>query len=390
MYAIDDLGDAIDVTRDFLTPIDVVRWLKLAVVVFFVGGAGGFSPTSFTTGDPTGTGTTPTEPSAVDWPSLTPDVIAVLALMAAIVLTIWIVFGVLGSTLEFVLIDSMRSGSVSILSGLGSNLWRGVRLFVFRAVLGLLSLVLVGVPAYYLVWPIDQLETISFSTIGQLIALAVVVFFVYAIVSRLTTEFVVPTMVADDRGVLSAWGRFWTTLRGNPGEYVLYLVLVTVVSIAASIGLGILMLIVSFLVAIPFVIVGVMLVMLGEIGLFLLVPLAVLGFLAIMLVSALINMPLVVFVRYYALLVLGDTDPDLDLIPDRRRAVRTGADWDDGNSWAGDGDDPDTGSDDWGTDSGPDWSGPTDDDGADDADGGWGGTDDGPDDSDSTDESDWR
>jgi hypothetical protein len=42
-------------------------------------------------------------------------------------------------------------------------------------------------------------------------------------------------------------------------------------------------------------------------------------------VAALVQVPVVTYFRYYALLVLGDTDADLDLIPERRRAVRAGS-----------------------------------------------------------------
>jgi len=329
MYAIDDLGDAVDVTRDFLTPLDAKRWLKLAIVVFFIGGFGGFSPSSAPTGgDPTGTA-----PGEVSIPS--PDVLVVLALIVAIAIVIWLIFGLLGSLLEFVLIDSLRSGSVSILSGLSENFGNGLRLFGFRTALGVLSLAAVGVPAYLTFWPLDSIETVPLSTIWRFFALAIVVFFAFALVSRLTTEFVVPTMLAEDRGVLSAWGRFWVTLRQDPGEYIVYLVLVTIVSIAAAIGLGIVSIFVTFVVAIPFVILGVILAMLGPVGLVLLIPLVIVAIVTLLLIQALIQMPLVVFVRYYALLVLGDTDSELDLIPDRRRAVRSGTDWDGDESWAG-------------------------------------------------------
>ena len=37
LHAIDDVGDALDATRAFLFPFDRTKWLKLALVVFFVG-----------------------------------------------------------------------------------------------------------------------------------------------------------------------------------------------------------------------------------------------------------------------------------------------------------------------------------------------------------------
>lgn len=44
--------------------------------------------------------------------------------------------------------------------------------------------------------------------------------------------------------------------------------------------------------------------------------------LSVLVVVALAQVPVVTYLRYYALVVLGDVDSDLDLIPDRRGAIR--------------------------------------------------------------------
>jgi len=38
-HAVENVEEAFGVTREFLTPINIRRWLKLALVVFFVVGA---------------------------------------------------------------------------------------------------------------------------------------------------------------------------------------------------------------------------------------------------------------------------------------------------------------------------------------------------------------
>ena len=50
MDAIDALSDAIDTTRDLLTPIELRTWLKFALIVFFVSSLG-FGGTSAPAGD---------------------------------------------------------------------------------------------------------------------------------------------------------------------------------------------------------------------------------------------------------------------------------------------------------------------------------------------------
>jgi len=39
-------------------------------------------------------------------------------------------------------------------------------------------------------------------------------------------------------------------------------------------------------------------------------------------VAALVQVPVQAYLRYYALLVLGDVEPEFDLVPDQRAAVR--------------------------------------------------------------------
>jgi hypothetical protein len=76
---------------------------------------------------------------------------------------------------------------------------------------------------------------------------------------------------------------------------------------------------------IPFAVVGIPLVLvLGFEGIGALVAL-VLAFMFVVVafvLMLLVQVPFQTFLRYYALLVLGDTNEAFDLIPERRRAVR--------------------------------------------------------------------
>jgi hypothetical protein len=49
---------------------------------------------------------------------------------------------------------------------------------------------------------------------------------------------------------------------------------------------------------------------------------AVLFVLTIIVLGLLVAVPVTTYLRYYALLVLGDTNAEFDLIADRRRAIR--------------------------------------------------------------------
>lgn len=344
MYAVDNLSDAIDVTRDFLTPVDARTWLKLAVVVLFLSGIS-LSPPSVPTGETsTAPGMNPmTEEPVIQTPSGEPvsmDLLIELAIVLAVVgLLIWLVFALIGALMEFVLVDALRSGTVVVRARMREHLGKGLSLFGFKLVLSLIAAAIVAIPAYMLLAPIGSIEgsvdRVTLADVGVLFALAGLVGLGYALVMRLTTEFVVPVMLREDRGIRGGWRRFWATLRRHPLEYVVYVVLATIVSVVASIAITLLAAIALFVLAIPFAVLVFLAILTGPLAPVLLVLLAIVAIGTVLLVMALFRMPVVVYVRYYALLVLGDTDPDLDLIPNRREAVRAGTDWDD---WDGDGD----------------------------------------------------
>jgi len=60
----------------------------------------------------------------------------------------------------------------------------------------------------------------------------------------------------------------------------------------------------------------------STVGLVLLGLVAVLFALALVVLWALVQVPVVTYLRYYALLVLGDIEPAFDIIPERREAAR--------------------------------------------------------------------
>ncbi|SDC20480.1 hypothetical protein [Natrinema hispanicum] len=308
MFAIDDLSDAIDVTREFLTPVRLWMWLKLALLVFFVGGAGFGSPMSFGGGfggEPTpGPGADPG--TSVDVGEVLPIVIAVVV----VVLVVGLIFLFVSSLFEFTLLESLRSGEVHVRRYTKRNVSHGTRLFGFRVALGLVGLVLFGVPVLAIVFSTS--ETVSLGLIGLLVLLAIPISIAFAIIDRLTTVFVAPTMLKHDLGVVAAWKRFWPTLRGQWTEYVVYLLLVWVLQLVLTVVTGVLfvILLIPFLILLLIPVLGILVLLLG-------LPVILLGVL-------LVQVPIVTYLRYYALLVLGDTNADLDLIPDQRAAVRGG------------------------------------------------------------------
>ena len=332
------VDDAIEATRGFLFPVDRGRWLRLAIVAFFVAaGAGAGSLPS--------TGVQYTFGSAdfdVEWPggppsewSLSAIPEAVWLLLGALVLAILalaLLFGVVGAVMEFVLVEAIRTETVRIRGPFRRYLRAGLSLFVFQAALfvGLLAIPL-GAVALFVVLPTvaGGATAAALVGLGLLVAMfALLLLLVVALVNGLTVEMVVPVMVAEECGIVAGWKRFWPILRGNLAEFAVYVVLRWVITVAIGfVG--------STVAGILAAIVGVPLLLLGG-SLFLgtggaLTPLTVVTY-AVLLVAfvlvvtalgAIVQAPLQAYARYYELLVLGDIAPEYDLVEERRRALRS-------------------------------------------------------------------
>lgn len=324
LHAIDDVGDAIDATREFLFPFDLRQWLKLALVTFFLSSGLNAPSMQFD-----GSGT-PAEPSGgVELPaSLPADAATIIAVVAVIAVLFALVFGIIGAIMEFVFIESLRTEQLRIRQ-YWSDRWRqGLRLFGFRVLIGLPVLALV------LGWLAVSLAPF-FAGVQQpdvsvgLFVLGLPVLFlvglVFAVIHSFTTLFVVPLMVQRDSGVLAGWRRLWPSIKREWKQYgafaVIGFILAIVVGFITSIAAGL----AALVLLIPFAIVGgIVYVALSfsTAGTALLALLAVLFALIMLVVWALVQVPVVSYLRYYALLVLGDIEAEFDIIPDQREAIR--------------------------------------------------------------------
>jgi hypothetical protein len=249
LHAIDDLDDAVAVTRSFLTPVDIRTWLKLALITLLAGLPG--ANLSGVQTSVNGGGTGGELPSGAV-PEVVPGVDIVLLVGVLVVAAVVLALGFLlvSSVMEFVLVESLRTETVAVRRYWSRRWPQGLRLFGFRVVLG-----------------------------------AVVLGSVLAVVGPL---------------VLSA-------LDLGPSVAVsgaLLLVLVPLVLLLA-LGFGL------FLLAEP-------------VGIVVLAVVGLLFLLAALVVVAVAGVPVVTYLRYYALLVLGDIEPAFDLVPDQRAAVRDG------------------------------------------------------------------
>ena len=335
--ALRSVGDAIEATRSFLLPLSMGRYAKLLLVALFLGTPGTPLPASPQFADPTfWRFSTPSEPTNGDVDVGALDGIAVASpstwppwLVAAIGigLALVVAYAFLGVVMRFVLVEALRTDEVQVRRAARRHLRGALGVLAVRIVLWTLVLPLASLSALTAagIGPLD-LGTIGTAGLATVAAVALVLAWVIEV---LTLQFVVPAMVAADRGVLAGWRRFLPTLRGQPVEYGLYGAVRVILGVAVGIAAGLGVIAVLALAAVVLGTIGaIVVVAAGGLGALGPASLAVLGLLLAIFVllgvlaAAAVAVPFQCYLWIYALFVLGDTDPELDLIPELRDATR--------------------------------------------------------------------
>lgn len=321
LYALDDLDDAVSATKSFLFPFYFGTWVKLAIVVFFIGG--GFNvPT-------TGGSVPPSQVEAGIMIDPPPELFALVGGIVVVVIILALLFGIIGAIMEFVFFESLRHENVE-LRRYWSDRWRqGVRLFLFRLVIAIpVILLILGWIALVVVPLFLDIETIGISVGIFLLGVPMlfVISMLYGLVNGFTTVFVVPLMIQKDSGVMDGWRRLMPSIRREWKQYLGYTVTAFVLLVIIGVIASVIVAIAALLLLVPLGLIGLITLLSvsfpSPIALLILAVLVVIFLLAMAIVWALVQIPLVTFFRYYALLVLGDIETDFDIIPHRRRAIR--------------------------------------------------------------------
>ena len=360
-HAIDSVDEAIEETRSFLSPFALGRWLKLALISIFIGVGGGSGlgllnlPSSLPTGDPGGNvtaGETPFGGNVMPNGSVAPNSTAapggnltagapptdvpppeqllemagaelgLLAMIAVVILAIGLAIGLVTETLRFVFYDCLRTDTVRLIEPAKRRFGQAFRLLGFKIGVELLTLApIAGLIAAVLLVDVP-IGPLVFAAGGLVVAGVVLV---STIVTRITGEFVVPTMVVTDSGVLDGWRRFWPAFRGQLSQFGVYLV----VHFLLLLAIGIARTIISVIVY------GIVLVIGGVIGLVIVfglfgglsaatsstAALIVLGLLAVLtlLIGWLLLLPVQIavltYVTNYEVAMLAACDEELRLRP---------------------------------------------------------------------------
>lgn len=322
LHATDSLEDAFEATKELLLPVTAATWLRLAVVGLFVGGMGGAPVTNFgTTGGAPPGGEVPGDPSDL-LAAYLPYVVAAVAVVGLLGLLAVLV----GSVMEFVFVEALATGEVSVRDRFRVHWGDGLRLFGFRLVLLFVALALVGgaVGLGFLL----QGPGIRFLPLLFAAPVALVVAPVLGVVHGFTNAFVVPVMVREGVGVLAGWRRFWATLSADRTEFGVYLALSVVLGLIGGAAVATAVGVIAAIILVPMVLLGFVgllggaaaglttVMVLVAAGTFVLVAATV-----VLVATAVVKLPVVTYLRYYALFTLGGVDPELDLVGHLRAAA---------------------------------------------------------------------
>ena len=303
MTTTDRLQAAGGTTKRYLTALNGEGWLKLGVVVllFSIGAGIGMNTLGVLTPEQS--------VEAINWQQATGE--------AAIALLVVGVVGYVAAVADFVFVASLRSGRLPVWSYVKANLRRAGWLVVFRAaiVLGALGVVAAVIAATVGVTQpaAEELTGGESILIGVTAAVAAVG---WLVISTVTNAFVVPIMQYEHRGPLDAWRRFTHAISGHWTAVAVFLLVAVVISTVVGVALFV----VSFFV----MLVGGLLLAGGGVLVAenapALEPVVVVGLIASYLgyryVVSLIRAPVRSYLRYYALLLLGDVSPSLAMITD--------------------------------------------------------------------------
>jgi len=333
--AIQDITDAIRATTAFLSPPDIQQYVKLGFLIVFLGGVGGIGPVQLLTG----IGNVDTDNPVMDEPGsntasfsdmLTTLDNSELSLIIGVVVVILLCFiGLLavGSVFEFIFVEVLRQERIKI-RAYWRQWWRqGLRLLGFRLVVGALTVIPIAVIALTVVTPlITSGNSPSFGVVIFALGICVTTIMLSGLLTGLTKTFVVPVMIIQDETLLAAWQRFWPTVRSEWKEYSIYLIIRFVLQLIIGIATGLILTLATIIFAIPAIVILAAGILLGEatgiIGIILIIGAIFVFVFGILSTAILAAVPIQIFLRYYALFVLGDTNSRFDLITDRRMSVR--------------------------------------------------------------------
>ena len=309
-----------DTKRLLFKPFKLGFWLKLALVVFLIGGGmNSVSNNRFYEFDEADFGGG--------------NLLLIIGLFI-VVFAIILFFSYIGSVALFVFYDSVLTGKVEFFDGFHEHLGKGLRLFLFNILVGAIAtilFILIFLPPIGLFLVASGttvlLGLLVYALIGFPLFIVWIVFF--SIVSTFTKDFVVPLMIKKKRGVLASWETLITIIKKNMGQFIIYVISRIMLGIVTGIiSLIILAVVMLFILLVAFILgFGFATILSPSLPDFtesaLVIILGILALLAFIILLGyfltLITLPFPVFFRLYSLLFLEKVSPKLSFFKKKKK-----------------------------------------------------------------------
>jgi hypothetical protein len=332
LSGVEAISPALEETqRQLLKPFRWGRWSRLALVSFLTGElAGGGGGLNFSV--PFGGGKSGGH-SGWDlvlgalgdrfWDFLPLIVAGALALLALFVFFIYI-----SSVFRFILFDSVLYNRAELRAGWRTYKQPGWAYFLWQTCLALATFAafaLVILLPLLSPWgraaiqnPGQHILLIVASVILMIFALLVVVA-LSGLTSLFARDFVVPFMAIEGAGVMEAWQRVFQALKGQKGDFGIYVLMKMVLAVGVGIAFAFIDIAVLMVLLIPILLIGLVAVLLGQaagltwnpvtIAVAVVAGGAVGG--GLLFVMAMLSVPVAVFFQAYSLYFLGSRYPNL-------------------------------------------------------------------------------
>ncbi|KAF5417244.1 MAG: hypothetical protein C5S48_00725 [Candidatus Methanogaster sp.] len=310
-------------------PFSLTKWVKLAIILFFIGGMGGGGGSNFNSnlsgsnfgdfGDSysdaeldTFVTETISEVSVFVHQYMTYIVLAVLAILLVTAL-----FSYISNVMQFVFVESVVRNHVTIRAYIRNNLGNGLRLFILNWTLGiafLIAIVLSLLPAFSAALDGD-ISALFFGSFIPFLIIFVLSIIIFSIVGSFI-NLAIPVMLYEHVGVLKALSKVISTATRSIPQVMVYWIVRVVMGIIVSIAATIIGLILVLIAVLTGIVVYTIIRMLGFSpfdmahllmpGLFFFAAILMLAF-----IIRLATVPFPIFMRYHALLFLRSWYADI-------------------------------------------------------------------------------
>ena len=323
-YSIDVIGESVKRTKKILVePFDFWKWIKLGIIIFFIGGGFGSSGSNYNPGafDNPQTDRNLEEPSTGQminqitqfWHQYQTYILIGLAMIIFIIL----IFGLISAIMQFVFVEALVTNKVMIIAYFKKYMRPGFNLFIMQTILGLFFLSLFVLAMLPIVLPIlESPDSISFGSIMGSIFWFVIVVIVLSITSGIIFSLIylsIPLVMYDQIGLIEAIKKIVGRASDDWKQIVVYWIMRAVLWIAASIIMGIAALILLILLVIVIAIVGIILYLLlsllgigtGDIGFWVvMIPFGLIALIPMIVLILLASVPATVFMKNHMLIFL--------------------------------------------------------------------------------------